>query len=143
MGRLHELHTELRRRKVYRVAITYAAVAFVVWQVADIAFPSLGLPEASITLVLALTLLGFPLALVLAWAYEMKPEQAPTSATVDSASIEPSWPADTDDGDATDRPHARPIGSGVRRRQVGDDGHLEPCGTDVRGGRNRARDAGR
>ena len=39
MARLHELHDELRRRKVYRVGVAYAAVAFVVWQVADIAFP--------------------------------------------------------------------------------------------------------
>ena len=52
----------------------YGAVSFVVLQVADIAFPGLGLPEWTITLVLALTLVGFPIALVLAWALEMTPE---------------------------------------------------------------------
>lgn len=66
---------ELRRRKVVRVAIVYAAASFVVWQVADIAFPYLSLPDTAVTLVLALTILGFPVALVLAWAYELKPEE--------------------------------------------------------------------
>lgn len=65
---------ELRRRKVYRAAIVYAAAAFVVWQVADLAFPYLGLPDSAVTLVLALTILGFPVALVLAWSYELRPE---------------------------------------------------------------------
>lgn len=57
---------ELRRRKVHHVAGVYAVVAFVVWQVADIAFPSLGLPQASVTVVLVFTVLGFPVALWLA-----------------------------------------------------------------------------
>jgi len=62
---------------VYRVAGVYAVVAFAVWQVADIAFPGLGLSDAAVTLVLVLTILGFPLALVLAWAYEVRPEAPP------------------------------------------------------------------
>lgn len=66
---------ELRRRKVYRVAAVYAAVAFVVWEVADIAFPSFGLPDAAVGVVLIITILGFPVALVLAWAYEVRPEE--------------------------------------------------------------------
>lgn len=74
MPRLHDLHRELRRRNVYRVALAYAAVAFIVWQVADMAFPSLGLPPTAVTFVLALTVVAFPLALVLAWAYEVKPD---------------------------------------------------------------------
>lgn len=65
---------ELKRRKVYRTAVVYGVVAFAIWQVADIAFPALGLPSWTITLVVALTLLGFPLALVLAWAFDMTPE---------------------------------------------------------------------
>jgi len=65
---------ELKRRSVFRVMAMYGAVAFVVLQVADIAFPGLGLPEWTITLVLALTLAGFPVAVVLAWALEMTPE---------------------------------------------------------------------
>ncbi|UCC83368.1 MAG: tetratricopeptide repeat protein, partial [Gemmatimonadota bacterium] len=65
---------ELRRRRVFRVAVVYAAVAFVIWQAADIGFPALSLPDWSLTLVVVLTLLGFPIALVLAWAFEITPE---------------------------------------------------------------------
>jgi eukaryotic-like serine/threonine-protein kinase len=71
---LPELFSELRRRRVFRVAGVYAAVAFVVWQAADIAFPALCLPEWLVTAVVALTILGFPIALVLAWAFEVTPE---------------------------------------------------------------------
>jgi len=77
MGGVGRFLAELRRRKVYRVAVVYAAVAFVVWQVADIAFPSLGLPESAVGAVLVFTVLGFPVALVLAWAYEVRPEEPP------------------------------------------------------------------
>jgi serine/threonine-protein kinase len=73
---LRHFLAELRRRKVYRAAIVYAAAAFVIWQVADLAFPYLGLPDTAVTLVLALTILGFPVALVLAWAYELRPEDS-------------------------------------------------------------------
>ena len=43
-------------RRVYRVAVVYAAVAFVIWQAAEIAFPALNLPEWALTLVVVLTL---------------------------------------------------------------------------------------
>jgi TolB-like protein/thioredoxin-like negative regulator of GroEL len=52
----------------------YGVVAFGVLQIADLAFPRLGLPEWTVTFVLALSLLGFPIAVVLAWALEMTPE---------------------------------------------------------------------
>ncbi|TFG66229.1 MAG: tetratricopeptide repeat protein [Gemmatimonadales bacterium] len=65
---------ELKRRRVFRVMAVYGAVAFVVLQVADIALPGLGLPEWTITMILALALLGFPFAIVLAWAFESTPE---------------------------------------------------------------------
>ncbi|MGW8281668.1 MAG: tetratricopeptide repeat protein [Gemmatimonadota bacterium] len=65
---------ELKRRKVFRVMAVYGGVAFVILQVADIALPGLGLPEWTLTLILLLTLLGFPLAIVLAWAFEMTPD---------------------------------------------------------------------
>lgn len=56
------------------MAAAYGLVAFVVVQVADIAFPALRLPDWTLTLVVALAIIGFPLALVLAWAYDMTPE---------------------------------------------------------------------
>jgi TolB-like protein/Flp pilus assembly protein TadD len=64
---------ELKRRKVYRVAIVYAAVAFVIWQGAEIAVPALRLPEWALTLVVLLTIAGFPIAVVLAWAFDITP----------------------------------------------------------------------
>lgn len=67
---------ELKRRKVYHVAVAYVVVAFAVWEAADIAFPYLGLPTSAVKVVLVFTVLGFPLALVLAWAYELRPQDA-------------------------------------------------------------------
>ena len=64
---------ELKRRKVFRVAAVYGAVAFVVLQVADILVPALHLPETFTTGVALLSMLGFPIALVLAWAFESTP----------------------------------------------------------------------
>jgi len=65
---------ELKRRNVFRVAVVYAAVSFVLAQVADIAFPALHLPSWTVTFVIVLIILGFPVALVLAWAFEITPE---------------------------------------------------------------------
>lgn len=74
MSRSGQLLQELKRRRVFRVAAVYAVVAFVIWQAGEIAFPALRLPEWSLTLVVVLTLLGFPIAVVLAWAFEITPE---------------------------------------------------------------------
>jgi TolB-like protein/Flp pilus assembly protein TadD len=71
---LRQFLHELRTRKVFRVAGVYAVVGFVVVQVADIIFPALHLPDWTITLVVVLALLGFPVALVLAWAYDLTPD---------------------------------------------------------------------
>lgn len=65
---------ELKRRKVFRVAVVYAATAFVVLQAADIMLPRMGIPEWGVGLVVALAVLGFPIALVLAWALELTPD---------------------------------------------------------------------
>ena len=72
--RLRRFLQELKRRKVYRVAAVYAAVAFVVVQVANLVFPALNIPSWAYSLIVVLALLGFPLAIVLAWAFEVTPE---------------------------------------------------------------------
>lgn len=72
-SRLRALISELRRRKVMRVALAYIIIAWVLIQVADATFEHLPLPSGSETLVIVLLLIGFPLALVLAWAYEFTP----------------------------------------------------------------------
>jgi len=65
---------ELKRRQVFRVTAVYGAASFGILQAADILFPRIGLPEWTVTLVAALALAGFPLALILAWAYERTPD---------------------------------------------------------------------
>lgn len=70
--RLGSFLRELKRRKVYRVAAVYAAVAFVVWQVAEIAVQAL-LPGWVLTLVVVLSLVAFPVVVVLAWAFDLTP----------------------------------------------------------------------
>ena len=65
---------ELKRRNVYRVGVAYAVVGWLVMQVAATVVPALHLPNAITTAVVVLVLLGFPIALVLAWAFELTPE---------------------------------------------------------------------
>lgn len=65
---------ELKRRKVIRVAIAYAVIAWVIIQVSSAIFPALLLPDWSQRLVIVLAALGFPAALVLAWVFELSPE---------------------------------------------------------------------
>jgi TolB-like protein len=68
------LFDELKRRNVFRVAAAYLVVAWLLIEVSDTIFPRLGLPEWTVTLVIALLLLGLPLALFLAWAFELTPD---------------------------------------------------------------------
>ena len=68
------LLAELKRRKVIRVAVVYAATAFAVLQAADIMLPQMGVPPWALSLVVALVVLGFPIALVLGWALEVTPD---------------------------------------------------------------------
>lgn len=74
MKPLGDFFTELKRRKVVRVGVVYAATAFVVLEAADIMLPRLGVPEWAMSFVVVLTVLGFPIALVLAWALEVTPD---------------------------------------------------------------------
>jgi hypothetical protein len=68
------LVSELRRRNVIRVAIAYAVAAWLLIEITATTFPILKLPDWSVTLVTVLVLIGFPLALIFAWAYELTPE---------------------------------------------------------------------
>ena len=65
---LSKFYTELKRRKVIRVAIVYTVVAWLLVEVASVLFPGLLLPDWSVRLVIGLAIIGFPIALVLAWA---------------------------------------------------------------------------
>ncbi|MBW3534897.1 MAG: hypothetical protein KY453_06730, partial [Gemmatimonadetes bacterium] len=74
MPRWQALLADLKRRKVFRVAAVYGATAFGALQVADLVFPRLSLPDWTVTLVLALVILGFPLTVILAWVFQVTPE---------------------------------------------------------------------
>jgi len=63
--------SELQRRKVYRVAAAYIVAAGFLIQMASATFPAWELPNWSLRLVIALLLIGFPIALILAWAYDI------------------------------------------------------------------------
>jgi TolB-like protein/Tfp pilus assembly protein PilF len=65
---------ELKRRNVYKVAIAYAVVAWLLMQIATQVFPFLEIPNWAIRLVIMLLALGFPIALIIAWAFELTPE---------------------------------------------------------------------
>ena len=74
MLRLRDLSwEELRKRRVPRVAVAYVVVAAVIVEAASVVFPALLLPEWAVRLVVALSVLGFPLAVVLAWALDFTP----------------------------------------------------------------------
>jgi len=65
---------QLRKRHVFKVGFAYLVVSWLVLQLADVIFPALSLPEWSITLVLGLLVVGFPVALVLAWVFDLTPD---------------------------------------------------------------------
>ena len=65
---------ELKRRRVFRIMAVYGTVAFVLLQLADIAFEPLGLPQSAMTFLIVLALAGFPIAVGLAWAFDLTSE---------------------------------------------------------------------
>jgi TolB-like protein/Flp pilus assembly protein TadD len=74
---------ELKRRNVYKVAIAYAVVAWLLMQVASQIFPFFEIPNWIVRAVVLLLILGFPIALVLAWAFELTPEGIKRTEDVD------------------------------------------------------------
>src|SRR5437899_2245443 len=66
---------ELQRRKVYRVAAAYIIAAGFIIQIGSAVFPAWELPNWALRLVVVLLLIGFPIALILAWAYDITPQR--------------------------------------------------------------------
>jgi adenylate cyclase len=65
---------QLKRRNVYRVAVAYAVVAWLLIQIATQVFPFFGIPPWGVRLIVLFIVIGFPVALVLAWAFALTPE---------------------------------------------------------------------
>jgi hypothetical protein len=70
----HNFFGELKRRHVYRVAIAYAVVAWLLIQIATQVFPFFEIPNWAVRLVVLVIVLGFPIAQIIAWAFEMTPK---------------------------------------------------------------------
>src|SRR5207249_1468000 len=77
--------SELKRRNVYKVAVAYAVVAWLLIQVATQVFPFFEIPNWAVRLVVLAIVIGFPIALVLAWAFELTPEGLKRTEDVDVA----------------------------------------------------------
>jgi len=76
---------ELKRRNVYKVAVAYAVVGWLLAQIATQIFPFLEIPNWVVRLVIVLIAIGFPIALVIAWAFEATPEGIKRTEDVDVA----------------------------------------------------------
>src|SRR6266446_2487178 len=85
----HNFLAELKRRNVYKVAVAYAVFGWLSVQVATQVFPFLEIPNWNVRLVIALVVIGFPIALVIAWAFEATPQGIKRTEDVDLAAQAP------------------------------------------------------
>ncbi len=72
--RSKDFWSQLKKRKVVRVALAYIIVGWIVMQVGEVIFEALGVPPWALSLLIVLILLGFPIAIILSWAYEVTPQ---------------------------------------------------------------------
>jgi TolB-like protein/Tfp pilus assembly protein PilF len=80
---------EMKRRNVYKVAVAYAVVGWLVIQVSSTVLPTFHAPEWVVQTLVVLVALGFPIALVIAWAFELTPEGLKRTEDVDRAAMAP------------------------------------------------------
>src|SRR5947209_5830553 len=78
------LFAELKRRNVYKVAVAYAVVAWLLVQIATQVFPFFEIPNWAVRLVVLLLIAGFPVALVFSWAFEITPEGIKRESEIES-----------------------------------------------------------
>ena len=65
---------ELKRRKVFRVAASYAVVAFIIMQLVEILYPMFNFPQWTQQFTVIIVLLGFPIAVILSWVFDKTPQ---------------------------------------------------------------------
>jgi TolB-like protein len=87
----NSLWQQLKQRKVIRAGIAYVIVGWIMMQIGEVTFEALGMPPWALTLLIILVLLGFPIALVLAWAFELTPDgiRKDSAGTVSAAADAP------------------------------------------------------
>jgi ketosteroid isomerase-like protein len=83
--------SELRRRNVFRVALTYAVVAWLLIEIASVLLPLVDAPESIITAFVVLLALGFLVALFISWAFEMTPEGLKRTQDLSPEDVIPYW----------------------------------------------------
>ena len=83
--KIHNFFAELKRRNVYKVAVAYAVVAWLLMQIASQIFPFFEIPNWAVRLVVLLLVIGFPIALIIAWAFEATPEGIKRTEAADAA----------------------------------------------------------
>ena len=83
--KIDNFFAEVKRRNVYKVAVAYAVVGWLLVQVATQVFPFLEIPNGVVRLVIALVAIGFPIALIVAWAFEATPEGIKRTEVADAA----------------------------------------------------------
>jgi len=84
---MKDFFAEVKRRNVYKVAVAYAVVGWLVIQIATQVFPFLEIPNWLVRLVIALVAIGFPIALVIAWAFEFTPAGIKRTEVADAAQV--------------------------------------------------------
>jgi hypothetical protein len=72
--KIDNFFAELKRRNVYKVAVAYAVVGWLLVQVATQVFPFFEIPNWAVRLIVLAIVIGFPVALVIAWAFELTPQ---------------------------------------------------------------------
>jgi TolB-like protein/tetratricopeptide (TPR) repeat protein len=82
---LPNFFAELKRRNVYKVAVAYAVVAWLLMQIASQIFPFFEIPNWAVRLVVLLLIIGFPIALIIAWAFEATPQGIKRTEAADAA----------------------------------------------------------
>ena len=91
MSNKPSLFSELRRRNVFRVALTYAVVAWLLIEIASVLLPLVDAPESIITAFVVLLALGFAVALFISWAFEMTPEGLKRTQDLSPDEVIPYW----------------------------------------------------
>jgi TolB-like protein len=85
--KINNFFAELKRRSVYKVAVAYAVVSWLLIQIATQVFPFFEIPNWAVRLIVLAIVLGFPIALVIAWAFELTPEGIKRTEDVDLSAV--------------------------------------------------------
>ena len=82
---MKQFFEELKRRNIFKVATAYGIVAWLVIQISDTVFPRFHFPDWTVTFVIILVIIGFPVALLLAWSFELTPEGIKKTVAVEKS----------------------------------------------------------